>query len=88
MIPAPEEPSSPRLPVRAATFVPIQPIDPAALDQISDALHLRRFKVHRRSPILRMRHSYEARRRQLSEWQKSPSVLCWVLPMPIAMSVD
>ena len=63
--PAPEEPSSLRLPVRAVTLVPIQPIDPAALDEISEALRLRRVKVHRRSPILRPRHSYDARRRQL-----------------------
>jgi len=65
MIPAPEVSSWLRLPVRAVTLVPIQPIDPAALDQISDALRLRGVEVRRRSPMLRPRHSYDARRRQL-----------------------
>jgi len=65
MIPTPEEPSSLRLPVRAVTLVPIQPIDPATLDQINEELRLRHIRVVRRPPILRPRHSYDARRRQL-----------------------
>jgi len=65
VIPAPIEPSSLRLPVRAVTLVPIQPVDPASIEQISDALRLRGVRVHRRSPILRPRGSYDATRRQL-----------------------
>jgi archaemetzincin len=65
VIPAPEEHSSLRLPVRAVTLVPIQPIDPAAIEQVSEALRLRGVRVNRRSPILRPRGSYDARRRQL-----------------------
>jgi predicted Zn-dependent protease len=65
-MPAPEETSSLRLPVRAVTLVvPIQLIDPAAVEQISEALRLRRVSVRCRSPIPRPRGSYDARRRQL-----------------------
>jgi archaemetzincin len=60
-----DELSSLRLPVREVTLVPIQPIDPTALEQISAALHSRGVRVHCRAPILRPRGSYDARRHQL-----------------------
>ncbi len=64
-MPAHEEASLLRLPARAVTLVPIQPIDSSELEQISAALRLRGVRVHCRSPILRPRSSYDAGRRQL-----------------------
>jgi len=64
-MPAPGEPSALRLPVRAVTLIPIHPIDPAAVKQISAALRSRGVSVRCRSPFLRARNSYDARRRQL-----------------------
>jgi archaemetzincin len=65
MMPVPKEPPSLRLPVRAVTLVPIQPVDLASIEQISEALHLRGVSVQNRSSILRPRGSYDAHRRQL-----------------------
>jgi archaemetzincin len=63
--PAQSEFSPLRLPVRAITLVPFQPIDPAALEQIMTALRSRGVRVQLHSPILRPRGSYDARRHQL-----------------------
>jgi archaemetzincin len=54
----------PGLPAREVTLLPIQPIDRTELEEITGALRSRGLEVHVRSPILRPRGSYDARRRQ------------------------
>jgi len=52
------------LPARDVTLLPIQPIDRTELEAITAALRSRGLEVHVRSPVLRPRGSYDARRRQ------------------------
>jgi hypothetical protein len=53
-----------RLPVRAFTLLPIQPIDTVALVQITQELRSRGVKVELKPAVLRPRDSYDARRQQ------------------------
>jgi archaemetzincin len=52
------------LPVPDLALLPIQPIDPAALEQIVHELQSRGVNTRLERPILRPRGSYDARRRQ------------------------